>query len=190
MSRVLAPLRILLLGLFVLSPFLLGVALPSQANAETGAEIDANVTVALDRFLGNHGSAQALMDKAAGVLVFPNVVKAGFGFGAEYGEGALQVAGKTVDYYNTVAASFGFQLGLQMRSVILMFMTEPALANFRASYGWEAGVDGSVALVTIGAGATLDTSNIRSPIVGFITDQKGLMYNLTLEGSKMTRIER
>ena len=185
MPRILTPLRILLIGLL-----LLGLSLPGRAEAGTAGEIDADVTTSLDRFLADHGAARELMGKAAGVLVFPNVVKAGFGFGAEYGEGALRVDGKTVDNYNTIVASFGFQLGAQMRTVILMFMTEPALLQFRASNGWEAGVDASVAVITLGIGESLDTNNIRAPIVAFIADQKGLMYNLTLEGSKMTRIEK
>ena len=122
--------------------------------------------------------------------MFPNVIKAGFGVGAEYGEGALLIRGRTAAYFNIVSASFGFQLGAQARSVILMFMTEEALASFRQTDGWKVGVDGSVAIITIGAGGAIDTNNIRSPVIGFIFDQKGLMYNLTLEGSKISQIAR
>ena len=93
-------------------------------------------------------------------------------------------------YYNTVSASVGFQLGAQARSVIIAFMTQEALADFRRVYGWKVGVDGSVALITVGIGGSIDTSKIATPIVGFIFDNKGLMYNLTLEGSKITRISR
>jgi lipid-binding SYLF domain-containing protein len=122
--------------------------------------------------------------------VFPFVVKAGFGFGGEYGEGALPIRGKTVDYYNTVSASVGFQLGAQARSVIILFMTPKALADFRRVYGFKVGVDGSVALITVGVGGSVDTSKIASPIVGFIFDGKGLMYTLTFEGSKITHVSR
>ena len=87
-------------------------------------------------------------------------------------------------------ASIGFQLGAQARSVIIIFVTPEALENFRRVYGWKVGVDGSVALITVGIGGSIDTSKIASPIVGFIFDNKGLMYNLTLEGSKITRISR
>jgi len=97
---------------------------------------------------------------------------------------------RTVDYYNIVSASIGFQLGAQSRSVIIVFMTPEALAGFRRTYGWKAGIDASVAIITVGAGGSIDTSRIASPIVGFIFDGKGLMYNLTLEGSKITRIRR
>ena len=110
--------------------------------------------------------------------------------GGEYGEGALRMGGKTVDYYNTAAASIGFQLGAQSKRVIIVFMENEALKKFRASQGWEAGVDGSVALVEMGTGGSIDTYNIKDPIVGFVFGNKGLMYNLTLEGSKYTKIVR
>jgi lipid-binding SYLF domain-containing protein len=124
------------------------------------------------------------------VLVFPTVLKAGFGVGGEYGEGAMRVGGKTVGYYNTISASFGFQLGAQARSVIIMFMTPEALAGFRRVEGFKVGVDGSVAIIVVGAGGSIDTDKVTSPVIGFILDPKGLMYNLTLEGSKITRINR
>ena len=95
-----------------------------------------------------------------------------------------------MDYYSTAAASIGFQLGAQKKTVILVFMQEDALKKFRASSGWEAGVDGSVALIKLGAGGTIDTTSIKDPIVGFVFSQKGLMYNLTLEGSKYTKIKK
>jgi lipid-binding SYLF domain-containing protein len=123
-------------------------------------------------------------------MVSPTVLKAGFGVGGEYGEGAMRVGGKTVGYYNTVAASFGFQLGAQARSVIIMFMTPEALAGFRRVEGFKVGVDGSVAIIVVGAGGSIDTDKVTSPVIGFILDPKGLMYNLTLEGSKNTRISR
>jgi lipid-binding SYLF domain-containing protein len=125
-----------------------------------------------------------------GLLVFPSVVKAGFGFGGEYGEGALLVEGRTVGYYNTVSASFGFQLGAQERSIIIAFMTPQALDQFRRTAGWKVGVDGSIAIITLGVGGSIDTNKITSPVIGFILDPKGLMYNLTLEGSKISRISR
>ena len=136
------------------------------------------------------GEAKILGDKAEGILVFPSVIKAGFGFGGEYGEGALRIKGKTVDYYSTAAGSFGFQIGVQSKTVILMFMSKQALKNFRDSKGWEVGVDASVAMVEVGAGGSIDTTNLKQPILGFVVGQKGLMVNLTLEGSKMSKLNR
>lgn len=161
-----------------------------NAEAASGSEIDASVHAALDEFFDQIDGSRELVAKSAGVLVFPTVIKAGIGFGGEYGEGALIKRGKTLEYYNTISASFGFQLGAQARSVIIVFMTAEALRSFQHVDGWKVGVDGSVALITVGVGASVDTSRITDPIVGFIFDGKGLMYNLTLEGSKISRIQR
>jgi lipid-binding SYLF domain-containing protein len=162
----------------------------AAAEASSRHNIDADVNSTLRHFYWRIGGAQELLAKSAAALVFPFVVKAGIGFGGEYGEGALLMHGKTAGYYNTISASVGFQLGAQARSVIIVFMTPEALAAFRRVYGWKVGIDGSVALITVGVGGSIDSSKIVSPIVGFIFDNKGLMYNLTLEGSKITRIYR
>ncbi len=161
-----------------------------RAEAASAVEIDAKVNAVLTRFYKDVASAKELSTKAQGILTFPSVIKAGFGIGGEFGEGALRINDKTVDYYSTVAASIGFQFGVQSRAVILMFMTDDALTRFRSSDGWEVGVDASVALVTIGAGGTIDTTNIKDPVIGFIFGEKGLMYNLSLEGSKMTKLHK
>jgi lipid-binding SYLF domain-containing protein len=166
------------------------VAAAPAAKSASGREIDAGVNATLERFYRNIGGAHELAQKAVGVLVFPSVVKAGFGIGGEYGEGALRINGRTADYYNMVSASIGFQLGVQERSVIIMFMTPQALDQFRRTAGWKIGADASVAIVTLGVGGSIDTNKITSPVVGFVLDPKGLMYNLTLEGSKITRINR
>lgn len=162
----------------------------NDSEARSGLAIDADVAATLREFEWRIGGARELLAKSAAVLVFPSVIKAGMGVGGEYGEGALLIRGRTEGYYNTISASFGFQLGAQARSVIIAFMTPEALAGFRRVRGWKVGVDGSVALVTVGIGGSIDSSKIVSPIVGFIFDGKGLMYNLTLEGSKISRIYR
>ncbi|MEX5214438.1 MAG: YSC84-related protein [Nitrospiraceae bacterium] len=164
--------------------------LADEAGAATGREIDVSVDVALEEFQKQVGGGKEFLESSKGVLVLPKVLKAGVGFGGEYGEGALRIAGKTEDYYNIASASFGFQFGGQMKTVLLVFMDEEALRKFRTSEGWKAGVDGSVALVTLGAGGSIDTTKIKDPIVGFVFGQKGLMYNLTLEGSKFTKMHK
>jgi lipid-binding SYLF domain-containing protein len=166
------------------------VAGPSRSEAASAAEIDADVNAALTSFESQIVGARELASKAAGVLVFPSVVKAGLGLGGEYGEGLLIIRGRPSGYYNLISGSFGFQLGVQTRTVIIMFMTEQALASFESTYGWKVGVDGSVAIVTLGAGGAIDTESLTSPVLGFILDPAGLMYNLTLEGSKISRITR
>ena len=168
----------------------LGIGSTLTAKASTAYDIDMGVGATLDRFYGRSPWSRGFAQRSAGILVFPTIVKAGFGFGGEYGEGSLLTPRHPAEYYNTVSASFGFQLGAQARSVIIMFMTPDALEGFRMKDGWKVGVDGSVAIIAVGAGGAVDTNTIHSPIVGFIFDQRGLMYNLTLEGSKISRIYR
>ena len=153
-------------------------------------EIDTSVDLALEQFKKDIKGGDEFLKSAKGVLVFPSVFKAGVGVGGEYGEGALRIGGLTVDYYSTAAASIGFQLGAQSKKIIIVFMQDDALKKFRESKGWKAGVDGSVALIEIGTGGTIDTTNIKDPIIGFVFGNKGLMLNLTLEGSKYTKIVR
>lgn len=160
-----------------------------QACAASAAEIDREVDAALEAFRKIEG-ADKFLGIARGALVFPKVYKAGIGVGGEYGEGALRVGGKTVDYYSTAAASIGFQLGAQAKTIVVLFTEDSALGKFRESEGWKVGVDGSVALVDIGVGKAVDTTNIKDPVIGFVFGQKGLMYNLTLEGSKFTKLEK
>ncbi len=165
------------------------VVAASSATAGTKAEIDAHVKEAMADFTKHTSAGHELSKKAVGVLVFPKVVKAGLGVGGEFGEGALLVRGKTAAYYNLAAASIGLQVGAQVRSQIVLFMTEDALKKFRNSEGWKAGVDGSVALATLGAGGSVDTETAKKPIIGFIFSNQGLMYNLTFEGQKITQIK-
>ncbi len=170
--------------------FLVVFGFVKTSYAASAKEIDSRVDTALKRFYNEVSGGKNFLKNAKGVLVFPKVIKAGFGIGGEYGEGALRIGGRTVDYYSTAAASIGFQLGAQSRIVVLVFLDKQALTKFRNSSGWEVGVDGSVAFINVGAGGSIDSSNVQSPIVGFIFGNKGLMYNLTLEGSKFTRLKR
>lgn len=169
---------------------LLGFGQPGIALAASKAEIDAKVKETLEEFYKHTSAGKDLAQKANGMLVFPEVVKAGVGVGGEYGEGALLIKGKPVAYYNTASASIGLQLGAQVKSQIILFMNQKVLDSFRKSKGWKAGVDGSVALVTLGAGGEISTETAQKPIIGFIFSNKGLMYNLTFEGSKITQLER
>jgi len=144
----------------------------------------------LSEFYQHSPAGKKLAQRAKGILVFPRVYKAGFGIGGEYGEGKLIAGGATKGYYSVSAASVGFQLGVQRKSQILLFMTSEALNNFLSSEGWDAGVDGSVAIASLGAGGEIDTKTANQPVIAFIFSNKGLMYNLTLEGSKITQIVR
>lgn len=158
--------------------------------AKTAKEIDASVDAAIERFYKQVKNAEAFVKVSKGLLVMPNVVKGAFIVGGEYGEGALRVGGKTVDYYNTVSGSIGFQIGGQKKDIILCFTTDDALKKFRDSKGWEAGVDGNVALISVGAGERADTTTTKDPIVGFVFDSKGLIFDLSLKGAKFSKIDK
>ncbi|HET6459413.1 MAG TPA: YSC84-related protein [Syntrophales bacterium] len=178
----------IMLAIFIL---LIEGFLPAKAClAATAKEIDVSVDVALDRFGREVNGAQEYLKAAKGVLVIPNVVQAGFIFGGQFGEGALRIGGKTVDYYNIAAASVGFQIGAQLKDIILIFIDEAALQKFRNSDNWQAGVDGMVTVVNVGAEGSVDTTKTNQPIVGFVVGQKGLMAGVTIEGAKITKLKK
>jgi len=161
-----------------------------SAWAATKAEINAGIKATLKLFNKQVPGGSVLLKSSKGALVFPEIVKGGLGIGGEYGEGALMINGRTVSYYSTAAVSVGFQFGVQTKSMVVLFLSTKELKKFRNSKGWKAGVDGSVAVVEWGAGKDVSTLDAEKPIVAFIFNNKGLMYNLTIEGSKFTKIKR
>lgn len=161
---------------------------PQEAGAKR-REIDAGVDSALAQLYATDPSARQLGTKAEGILVFPNVTKAGLVVGGEYGEGALRVRNQTVGYYSATAGSIGLQAGAQTKAVIMMFMTKPALDKFRASEGWTAGADASVALGTKGASGSVDTSTAQQPVVGFVQTKSGLMFDASIDGTKVSPLK-
>ena len=172
----------------ILPAFFLLIFLSSLSFCSSKYELQIETKETLKLLKKEVKGVSSLLKKTKGVLVFPNVYKAGFGIGGEYGEGALYIGKKIVDYYNIVSASIGFQLGVQKKSVVILFMNKKVLKDFRNSDGWKVGVDGSVAIVKWGVGEDVNTLDIKDPVIGFIFNNKGLMYNLTLEGSKITKI--
>ena len=179
----------LILLLLVLS-LTAGLFLTQTSYADSAREIDVSVNVALERFNKDVKGADEFLKIAKGLLVLPNVIKAGFIIGGEYGEGALRVNGETVDYYNIAAGSFGLQIGAEKKDIIIAFTTEEALRQFRTSSGWEAGIDGNIAFVDTGGGKRIDSTTIKDPIVAFVFDVKGLMADISLKGSKFTKLDK
>jgi lipid-binding SYLF domain-containing protein len=182
--------RIARFALLLALALTLTAAEPHPAAAGSAVEIDAAVDAALVRLYEDVPAARELARKAKGVLIFPSVVKAGFGVGGEYGEGALRIGGRSVGYYNTAAASIGLQIGVQSRAEVLMFMSQDALDRFQGGDGWEVGVDGSVTVVKVGVAGEIDTNTISDPVIGFIYGEQGLMANLSLEGAKITKLDK
>jgi len=162
----------------------------TAVSADTAEEIDRDADKTLEVFKESIDGAEVFLTQSAGFLVFPRVVKAGFVIGGETGEGALRIGGKTVDYYRTSAGSIGLQAGAQAKSIVIAFMTPGSLEKFRNSKGWKAGIDGSIAFIDMGGGKAIDTHNIKDPVVGFIFGSKGLMANLSFEGSKFSKLDK
>jgi lipid-binding SYLF domain-containing protein len=160
------------------------------AHAASAAGIDADADAALNKLYEEQPVAKILAEKAAAVLIFPNMVKAGFVVGAQYGEGALRKKGKTVGYYNSVAGSYGLQAGAQSFGYVLFLMTDSAVKYLNRSAGWEIGVGPSIVVVDEGIARTLTSTTLKSDVYAFIFDQKGLMAGIGIQGSKITRIHK
>ncbi len=160
---------------------------PWYAQAASKVRLDARINAAIKELHELTASGKELAEKSAGMLVFPHVSKAGIGVGGERVTLALLIEGKIADYYTTTSVSIGFQLGAQVKRQVILFMNKDALESFRNSSGWEVGVDASVAIATLGAGGEIDTEVAKEPVIGFIFGNTGLMFNLTLEGSKISK---
>ena len=169
----------------------LGCASPGSPQEATAKrmEIDAKVDSTLSRLYTQAKGSKELADKSRGILIFPDIKAAAFVVGGEYGEGALRVGGKTAEYYKTTAGSFGFAAGAQSKSLVMMFMTQAALDKFRTSNGWTAGVDAAVAVMKVGADAQIDTTTVTAPVVAFAMTNAGLMANLSIEGTKFSKLD-
>ena len=152
------------------------------------ANIDARVNSSLNFLDNQYPGTRDLKDKSVGMLVMPLITEASFGVGGSYGEGALLVNGVTVDYYSSANASFGFQAGAQQYSHVLYFMTEEALAEFRASPGWQAGANVQYAINSAGGNVSADTTTALSPVIAVVFGQAGLLAGANIEGTKYTRI--
>jgi lipid-binding SYLF domain-containing protein len=163
---------------------------PNSAAAGTAAEINRDAKSALEKLYGQSASARAVGKKAKGILVFPSIVKGGFLVGGQYGEGALLRGGKTVGYYNTIAVSYGYQIGGQKYGYALFFMTDPAMKWIDKSDGWEVGVGPSIVVVDVGAATSKTTTTLQSEVYAFFFDQKGLMGGLGLQGTKISKIKK
>jgi len=160
------------------------------AVAASRQELNRDATKALQSLTAKNSAARQLNQKARAVLVFPNILKAGFMFGGQLGEGVLLMGGKPVGYYNSVAASYGLQAGAQVFGYALFFMNDAALKYLDASEGFELGVGPSIVVVDEGMGKSMTTTTITQDVYAFIFDQKGLMGGLGIQGSKITRVSK
>lgn len=156
----------------------------------TAAEINADADISLGLLSKEINDSALYIDQAYGYLIFPRVVKVGMGVGIETGEGVLRIAGSSVDYYRLSSGSLGFQVGAQAKAVVVAFMTEDVLNNFRNNPGWKVGLDGTITIIDKGLGQSIDSDKILDPIIAFIFDSRGLMYSLTMEGTIFTLLDK
>ncbi len=157
-------------------------------DADKRQSINSDVDAALSRLYTTVSGSRELASKARGILVFPSVVQAGFWVGGQYGNGALRVGGQTAGYYSTAAGSFGLQIGAQSKAIVFLFMTQKSLDDFRNSQGWAVGGDATVAVVKVGANGNIDSSTATAPIEAFVMTNAGLMAGVSLEGTKVTKL--
>ena len=176
------------LGLMMICFTLVFGMMATVSYAKTKGEINASVKAAMDRFKKDVKGANEYLKVAKGVLVVPNVTKAGFIVGGQYGQGSLEVGGKTVDYYSLAAGSVGWQIGAEKFDLIIIFTTADALSKFRSGEGWEAGADAEVTMIAAGVDVPVSTLVSQNPVLGFVTDQKGLMAGVSIKGAKFTKI--
>jgi len=173
---------ILTLLVFTLGPV-------TTVYADKAKELDAAADAALDRFYKQVKDGKEVAEKAKGLLIMPSVKKGALIIGGEYGRGVLRIGGKTVDYYSMMSGSVGFQIGGEAKDIIIAFNSSDALQKFRDSKGWEAGVDGNVALISKGAGESTVTAMAKDPIVAYVFDVKGLMADMSIKGAKFNKLE-
>jgi lipid-binding SYLF domain-containing protein len=183
-----AAIAVAALPLAVFTPTI-SLAATSESNAAKRQSINEKIQSTMSQLYANVKGSRELVEKAAGVLVFPSVLQAGFVVGGQYGEGALRVGGKSVGYYSTISGSFGFQAGAQSKAIIFLFMTHDALSSFRNSKGWSVGGEGSVALVKVGANGAVDTTTATAPVEVFVLTNAGLMGDVSLSGTKVSRLK-
>jgi lipid-binding SYLF domain-containing protein len=173
------------LALAILAANALGAVAALAASAR---EIDRDASATMAKLFKNNPSAQTLADKAVGVLVFPSIVKGGFIIAGQFGDGALRKGGKSVAYYRSLAASYGFQAGVQAFGYVLFFMDDASLQYLDNSAGFELGVGPSLVVLDSGFGKNMSTTTVQKGVYAFIFDQKGLMGGMGIQGTKITRI--
>lgn len=181
-------LAIPILATLALAWLALGASTAVQAASDE--EINALSDQAIERLYTESSAAKQLGAKAAGMLIFPDITKGGFIVGGEYGEGVLRIDNRTVGYYQSASGSIGLQIGVSSRSLVIMFLAEEALEKFKNSSGWEAGVDADVTAIDIGATGAIDSTTLKKPVVAFNFGESGLMAGISVEGTKVTKLER
>jgi lipid-binding SYLF domain-containing protein len=178
------------LALILATASIVSMSVLNQANAATAEDLDKDSRQALQALYKAEPLAETLSRTAKAVLVFPNIVKAGLVFGGSYGEGEMIKGSKVVDYYNSVTGSWGLQIGAQSYGYAVFLMTDKAVSYVEETKGWEVGVGPTVVVVDAGVAKNLSTSSLKDDAYAFIFSQQGLMAGVSIEGTKISRIDR
>ena len=179
---------ILLVEVFMMTTLAFNAATAARVLAASANAIDRDARATLDKLYKNTPGSKPLADKAVAVLVFPSIVKGGFIIAGQFGDGALRKNNKTVAYYRSLAASYGFQAGVQAFGYVLFFMDDASLQYLDNSAGFELGVGPSLVVLDEGFGKNISTTTLQKGVYAFIFDQKGLMGGMGIQGTKITRI--
>ncbi len=169
---------------------IVSMSVMNQASAATAEDLDKDSRQALQTLYKSEPTAEKLSRMAKGILVFPNIIKAGLVFGGSYGEGELIQGSKVVDYYNSVTGSWGLQAGAQSYGYAVFLMTDKAIKYIKDTKGWEIGVGPTVVAVDEGVAKNLSTSSLKDDAYAFIFSQQGLMAGISIEGTKISKIDR
>ncbi|MEL6723410.1 MAG: lipid-binding SYLF domain-containing protein [Pseudomonadota bacterium] len=161
----------------------------TATSAASRADVSASSSQALNKLVRENPAAAAISRQSRAVLIFPSIVKAGLMVGGAYGEGELRRGGSTVDYYTSFTGSWGLQAGAQSYGYAVFLMNEDAVEYLERSDGWEIGVGPTVVVVNAGIAENLSSSTLQDDAYAFIFDQRGLMAGVSIEGTKVTRVE-
>ena len=183
-------LRSTFLAFMVAAVASVSMAATSLASAATAEDLNRDSLQALQTLYKAEPVAKTLSKSAKGVLVFPNMIKAGLVFGGSYGEGVLLKGSQVTDYYNSVSGSWGLQAGAQSYGYAVFLMTDEAVRYIEKTKGWEVGVGPTVVVVDTGAAKNISTSSLKNDAYAFIFSQQGLMAGVSIEGTKISHIKR
>ncbi len=187
-QKVMCTKGLLLSAILAIATAMISTLSAGFALAASASEIDRNATQALSMLYATTPGARALADNSKAILIFPSIIKGGFIVGGQFGDGALRKRGRTVGYYRSLSASYGFQAGAQSFGYVLFFMDEASLAYLNKSGGWELGTGPSLVVLDKGFGKNLSTTTMQKGVYAFIFNQKGLMGGIGIQGSKITKI--
>ncbi len=173
-------------GILALALLITAVMPAPDSRAGDAQDIVDRARVTFNGFMrdNNYGWLHAHLRDARGVLIYPQVLKAGFIFGGSGGTGVLVVRDADKGdwsqpaFYTIGSITFGLQIGGEAAEVIVMAMSQKAIDSLLAS-SFKFGGDTSIALGPVGAGAK---GNVAADFISF-AKSKGLYAGLNFEGS-------